>query len=628
MDNDLYCIDCGQEFNLQDKLPYILPNCGHSVCARCMSQSKSSTQRITCKEDNIESSLQSDLIQNKSIMTALMKRRTSGRARTLISPESLKQFQVETNNEFIEEAHGLSASHSTEHLLKGPICNVHQKQIELICMDDGEQICSSCGLFGAHRNHHMKPIIEWVSEMEKVFNEITTTYAEVKQQYTDSLKEQFRKEIKERLINNKQIAIQNLRAQFYELKQAINNLEQQVGKELDNIFGRKEEYALQKSVEALMGVQRFSEQWLNQACQKLKEFANAITNLESVHIKKDEQNIQRVQEMVQEFESEHQQQEKDNINILKLSQLQSYLSICSSGRDIQKKFNSANSTIKDILMSLQQDVQIKLPVELFVINVRQEIMTKLKEEEQIDFSLAGLIEDQKLLASDMLISQSIIHQTEAFEQSSLPTQPSPSYNFQQKIENNYFQSIPSPTQTTQLNQSVMNRQLRSKTQIQEQDDLQSTTSLASSRKKQPLKKWTKDPKMNEKISNILSQIHLDSTEIIDMSLVDFSNELASLLAEYLKGKKSIKVLKLNKCKITDEQFSILFTCFDQNNITTLHLQSNNLSDKTLDFLVKLYNDNKIKVNLSSLYLNCNQISMAKIKRKLDALKKFGLTIQI
>ena len=51
-----------------------------------------------------------------------------------------------------------------------------------------------------------------------------------------------------------------------------------------------------------------------------------------------------------------------------------------------------------------------------------------------------------------------------------------------------------------------------------------------------------------------------------------------------------------------------------------------MSDKTLDFLVKLYNDNKIKVNLSSLYLNCNQISMAKIKRKLDALKKFGLTI--
>lgn len=36
------------------------------------------------------------------------------------------------------------------------LCPMHQRKIEIICIDCKERICSNCALFGNHRNHDIR----------------------------------------------------------------------------------------------------------------------------------------------------------------------------------------------------------------------------------------------------------------------------------------------------------------------------------------------------------------------------------------------------------------------------------------------------------------------------------------
>ena len=38
------------------------------------------------------------------------------------------------------------------------LCLLHQKPIEVVCMNDYERLCSKCALFGEHKNHDFKGV--------------------------------------------------------------------------------------------------------------------------------------------------------------------------------------------------------------------------------------------------------------------------------------------------------------------------------------------------------------------------------------------------------------------------------------------------------------------------------------
>ena len=40
------------------------------------------------------------------------------------------------------------------------LCLLHQKPIEVVCMNDYERLCSKCALFGEHKNHDFKGVEE------------------------------------------------------------------------------------------------------------------------------------------------------------------------------------------------------------------------------------------------------------------------------------------------------------------------------------------------------------------------------------------------------------------------------------------------------------------------------------
>ena len=54
---DLNCTICKNDFDLQTRLPRLLPNCGHSFCSMCIQEMiKQEELSFTCPEDDIECS--------------------------------------------------------------------------------------------------------------------------------------------------------------------------------------------------------------------------------------------------------------------------------------------------------------------------------------------------------------------------------------------------------------------------------------------------------------------------------------------------------------------------------------------------------------------------------------------
>jgi hypothetical protein len=45
------------------------------------------------------------------------------------------------------------------------LCHIHQRKLEIICIDDQERICSNCALFGNHKNHDVRMETEVLKEI-------------------------------------------------------------------------------------------------------------------------------------------------------------------------------------------------------------------------------------------------------------------------------------------------------------------------------------------------------------------------------------------------------------------------------------------------------------------------------
>ena len=41
-----------------------------------------------------------------------------------------------------------------------PLCATHQKELDVVDLDQRIKICSHCALFGAYKDHHLRPIRE------------------------------------------------------------------------------------------------------------------------------------------------------------------------------------------------------------------------------------------------------------------------------------------------------------------------------------------------------------------------------------------------------------------------------------------------------------------------------------
>ena len=251
--NYLKCTLCVRDFDLNKRLPYIIIECGHSICQFCLLQQITLQTPFTCPEDmrvistedktladfpknhaliNMISgshrsrspSLQNDhmrksLALSKGLSERVTKPATSygGGTRsekiTLGAKLSLtnqklplaKQFNANDSNSYSEE--------NIE-----DVCVKHQKRLEVICTEPGceTKVCYQCGLFGDHKGHRVEPEGEFFSRADKLSANLTETLDGVKKRENYAFNK-FLKKIVREMIDNKREDARNKINRGYEV---------------------------------------------------------------------------------------------------------------------------------------------------------------------------------------------------------------------------------------------------------------------------------------------------------------------------------------------------------------------------------------------------------------------------
>lgn len=153
-----------------------------------------------------------------------------------------------------------------------------------------------------------------------------------------------------------------------------------------------------------------------------------------------------------------------------------------------------------------------------------------------------------------------------------------------------------------------------------------TPKLPIDKKKKPTFKY------NEKFDQLWQALKNDVAETADFSNGDLQEEGLQLLTEYLKNSKKIRSLKLVRNKLNDDSACLLLDAVWHNQskvMQSIHMQSNMLTEKTLDHFIHLTKQSPHQASLpKNLYMNSNLINASKNRKKIEDLRKNGYIVTI
>ncbi|CAD8140486.1 unnamed protein product [Paramecium pentaurelia] len=617
---EFQCCQCSIEFNQTDHSPLVLPSCGHSICLSCVNQYTSGEQSLICKEDGIQCNVERDIKcfpHNQSIITLLKKRRSSGRCITTIQTPDEQQQQIHNQlkdvSDFSSEK-GISQSQSQEALPKSSLCKLHQKELELVCQEDGQYICVNCALFGPHKFHNYLQIEQYLKQIESAVQQISNVYKQIQTERNSQ------DQIKQLLVlglNQQQNCLKSLiQLQFDDLIKSIEDIKLQVLHKIELNYQNSIEHQSNKLDSEFISLQIEADKWLNQANIQLSLLLEDSEKQKC--IKFDDQIVKKGEILISQFD-----QIKEQIKI-KVEQTYNSLDVQVPIQMIINYINKVmglNKTKSEVIK--QEFIQ---PLESIL-----EEKDPIKKIDQSDFLLDDKqlqeetfqqYEQHKPLQIDVVKGK---RYSGVFSQSQQPTQPtSPS---QDMTKSTNFTSIQNQQiRFKERSMTLSHHELLDVSQILVQKQSKINNNNQNSNSKQQ-KKFTNNQKMNDKLSNTFSIIHQDKSEIIDLSSIDFNDQIIQILGDYLKGTQTVKVLKLSKCKLTDDLLYKLVLNITQTKINTLHLQQNILTEKCLDNILTHLRQNG-QTQLRSIYMNQNNVTAAKSKKKIDELKKFGIQISL
>ncbi|CAK58892.1 unnamed protein product (macronuclear) [Paramecium tetraurelia] len=175
----------------------------------------------------------------------------------------------------------------------------------------------------------------------------------------------------------------------------------------------------------------------------------------------------------------------------------------------------------------------------------------------------------------------------------------------QPSSNNISQNAISPQQPHQKRASQQFALVSPKVQSRQQ---------SASPKKPAAKK-----KLNTKVESILFNCNGD---YLDLSQQDLGDDGILILEEQIRNKK-VKIVKLMRNRISDVGAIKLMELHCQ----VLYLQSNVITEKFLDMIMNAI-QKQIQIHIKTVYLGQNLINQFRVKKKIEDLKKLGISIQI
>lgn len=151
----MLCPYCNQKYDDQENKEVKLPDCGHSVCANCLSNSHNG--EITCstcgKKQKIEKSLPKSTSRSKIKKSSKVEKESGGNQVMMEVQASSQSEEEEDDEDDDEEEDSRADLHSMTSMNKSEnICPLHFKPFDGFCLTCNCLICIDC-IFEKHKSH-------------------------------------------------------------------------------------------------------------------------------------------------------------------------------------------------------------------------------------------------------------------------------------------------------------------------------------------------------------------------------------------------------------------------------------------------------------------------------------------
>lgn len=128
------------------------------------------------------------------------------------------------------------------------ICDSHKRPLEIVCMDHKVKICTSCALFGEHKNHTLRSEEDIVKEVA-IKTEVLIEFYELVEKNAEGLVNIDKNEIndlKKTIENNKKCLKEKVKIFFKELRFLLKTKESQIIEEIETCYNSNFEKKLCK----------------------------------------------------------------------------------------------------------------------------------------------------------------------------------------------------------------------------------------------------------------------------------------------------------------------------------------------------------------------------------------------
>ncbi|CAD8115734.1 unnamed protein product [Paramecium primaurelia] len=613
MNSELFaCQFCKEYFSIQRE-PFLLPDCGHSVCAECLTVKLKNGNQFVCKEDGVQvtRNQMNEFPKNFALLQIIKNRPTN---RKIVMNNSPKQTEIEQDSDR---------------------CKKHGEKMDVVCVDHRVRICAKCALFGDHADHKvvnledaLKKIIRRIDELKDMSERLDKAANE-----TFEMSQYFNK-IELHFQSNLDVQIKQVNQFFDELTQILDNKRNKIISECKEKIIHSQELYNKYITEAFIDVQRKVELWRMTSKDRIHYYeeqqkSNSIP-FELISISSTNELMLIGAQYLKELETTKQQ------ILLKIDE--------PSYREIHLEIKSdLEQFINTHLIVYQKDPQFRLENSLS----RLESITECSLLKDINSSI---IQDP-LNQNQMELWIKQYQENQQYKQ-----QLNQQFQLQQQQQQQQQQFLYVQQQQQQLNQpyqqlSYSNHQRTDQPLTSQELDDQylnnlkkspSATTLATRRtvSPSPIRRSMKQKKINEKFQPLIVKLKGDNLDQCDFSQAELGDEGLLSLITIIKKTKNLRVLKLAKNKIQDGAAQQLLTELiekqnendqENNQIQTINLSSNMLTDKVIDTILDLckkYSKTMQHQSLNQIYLNQNIINLSRVKRKVDEIKKYGLIIAI
>lgn len=188
----LNCPVCYCEFNEDEQLPRVIPQCGHTICSKCLSMILQVPETAKCPLDN-----------NKF----------------LSHEASVEAFPVNfVVRQLFEEKPAAKK-----------VCAAHQEKLRLVCITDKCHVCDDCVFSGEHAGHEVRPLKKFEQDI-----------VQRKKDFEDILKEfdKYEKEAQEIIEQKRDVLLNLIKDKFRDLRWLLTKKELELCFQVNSLFDK------------------------------------------------------------------------------------------------------------------------------------------------------------------------------------------------------------------------------------------------------------------------------------------------------------------------------------------------------------------------------------------------------